>query len=85
MRNKANLVVLEGFLSELLVETIRVERILDSETNRTANRQESDDDKFNLPHLLKKAPFVLLVFTFFCELLAALAFEALMNRLAESR
>lgn len=42
LRNKANFVVLEGFLSELLFDDIRVERILESEGN-----QLSDDDKFN--------------------------------------
>ena len=42
LRNKANFVVLEGFLSELLFDTIKIERILESEGN-----QETDDDKYN--------------------------------------
>lgn len=42
LRNKANFAILEGFLSELLFESIRIEQILESEGN-----QESDDDKFN--------------------------------------
>ncbi len=41
MRNKANFVVLEGFLSELLFDNIKIEQILKSESN-----QETDDDKF---------------------------------------
>jgi predicted transposase/invertase (TIGR01784 family) len=42
LRNKANFVVLEGFLSELLFDNIKIERILESESN-----QETEDDKFN--------------------------------------
>lgn len=42
LRNKANFVVLEGFLSELLFDNIKIEKILESESN-----QEYDDDKFN--------------------------------------
>lgn len=42
LRNKANFVVLEGFLSELLFDNIKIEQILESESN-----QEYDDDKFN--------------------------------------
>lgn len=47
LRNKANFVVLEGFLSELLFDNIKIERILESESN-----QESDDDKFNRVDIL---------------------------------
>ena len=47
LRNKANFVVLEGFLSELLFDTIKIEQILESESN-----QESDDDKFNRVDIL---------------------------------
>ena len=43
LRNKANFVVLEGFLSELLFDNIKIEQILESEGN-----QESEDDKFNI-------------------------------------
>jgi hypothetical protein len=43
LRNKANFVVLEGFLSELLFDNIKIEQILESEAN-----QETDDDKFGL-------------------------------------
>ena len=42
LRNKANFVVLEGFLSELLFDNIKIEQILESEGN-----QETDIDKYN--------------------------------------
>ena len=47
LRNKANYGVLEGFLSELLFEEIRIEKILESEGN-----QETEDDKFNRVDIL---------------------------------
>lgn len=47
LRNKANFVVLEGFLSELLFDNIKIEQILESEGN-----QEYDDDKFNRVDIL---------------------------------
>ena len=47
LRNKANFMVLEGFLSELLFDTIKIEQILESESN-----QEADDDKFNRVDIL---------------------------------
>lgn len=47
LRNKANFVILEGFLSELLFDNIRIEKILESEGN-----QDSDDDKFNRVDIL---------------------------------
>lgn len=47
LRNKANFGILEGFLSELLFDNIRIERILESEGN-----QESEDDKFNRVDIL---------------------------------
>ena len=47
LRNKANFVVLEGFLSELLFDEIRIQKILESESN-----QESEDDKFNRVDIL---------------------------------
>ncbi len=47
LRNKANFVILEGFLSELLFDDIRIERILESESN-----QETKDDKFNRVDIL---------------------------------
>jgi hypothetical protein len=34
LRNKANFDILEGFLSELLKTSIRIERILESESNQ---------------------------------------------------
>jgi len=49
LRNKANFVVLEGFLSELLFDNIKIEQILESETH-----QETDDDKFNRVDILTK-------------------------------
>lgn len=42
LRNKANFIILEGFLSELLFDDIRIEKILESESN-----QETEEDKFN--------------------------------------
>lgn len=47
LRNKANFVVLEGFLSELLFDNIKIEHILESESN-----QETDDEKFNRVDIL---------------------------------
>ncbi|MFY8188007.1 MAG: Rpn family recombination-promoting nuclease/putative transposase [Flavobacterium sp.] len=47
LRNKANFVVLEGFLSELLFDNIKIEKILESESN-----PESDEDKFNRVDIL---------------------------------
>jgi predicted transposase/invertase (TIGR01784 family) len=47
LRQKANFVVLEGFLSTLLGESIRIERMLESESN-----QEDENDKFNRVDML---------------------------------
>lgn len=47
LRNKANFVVLEGFLSELLFDNIKIHQILESETN-----QFTEDDKFNRVDIL---------------------------------
>ena len=47
LRNKANFVVLEGFLSELLFDNIKIEHILESESN-----QENNDNKFNRVDIL---------------------------------
>ncbi len=47
LRNKANFAVLEGFLSELLYDNIKIEQILESEAN-----QENEDDKFNRVDIL---------------------------------
>ena len=47
LRQKSNFDILEGFLSELLKEDIKIEQILESESN-----QESDDDKFNRVDIL---------------------------------
>jgi len=47
LRNKANFVVLEGFLSELLFEDIKIQKILESEGN-----QETDEDKYNRVDIL---------------------------------
>ena len=49
LRNKANFVVIEGFLSELLYDDIKIEQILESESN-----QETQDDKFNRVDILTK-------------------------------
>ena len=47
--DRANFVVLEGFLSELLFDNIKIEQILESEGN-----QETEDDKFNRVDILTK-------------------------------
>ena len=47
LRSKANFVVLEGFLSELLFDDIKIEKILESESN-----QETENDKFNRVDIL---------------------------------
>ena len=47
LRDKANFVVLEGFLSELLFDNIKIQQILESESN-----QETEDDKFNRVDIL---------------------------------
>ena len=47
LRNKANFGILEGFLSELLHQDIKIDRILESEGN-----QESEMDKFNRVDIL---------------------------------
>jgi predicted transposase/invertase (TIGR01784 family) len=47
LRNKANHAVLEGFLSELLFDNIKIEQILESEGN-----QEAENDKFNRVDIL---------------------------------
>ncbi len=47
LRNKANFVVLEGFLSELLFDAIKIEQIIESESN-----QETEDDKYNRVDIL---------------------------------
>jgi len=49
LRHKANFDILEGFLSELLKQDIRIESILDSETNK-----EDEGDKFNRVDLLAR-------------------------------
>lgn len=49
LRNKANFAVLEGFLSELLYDNIKIEEILESESN-----QENEDDKYNRVDILTK-------------------------------
>jgi len=47
LRNKANFVILEGFLSELLFDDIKIQKILESEGN-----QETDEDKYNRVDIL---------------------------------
>ena len=49
LRNKADYLVLEGFLSELLKEDISIQNILESESN-----QLNDTDKFNRVDILVK-------------------------------
>ena len=47
LRHKANFDILEGFLSELLNEKIKIKQILDSESNK-----ETENDKFNRVDML---------------------------------
>ena len=47
LRNKANFDILEGFLSELLLVDVKIEQILESESNK-----QSADDKHNRVDLL---------------------------------
>lgn len=47
LRDKANFGILEGFLSELLKDNIKIKNILESETNK-----ETNDDKYNRVDLL---------------------------------
>lgn len=47
LRSKSNFVILEGFLSELLKENIKINKLLESESN-----QETETDKFNRVDLL---------------------------------
>lgn len=47
LRNKSNFVVLEGFLSTLLGQEIRIVKMLESESNK-----DSVDDKFNRVDML---------------------------------
>ncbi len=47
LRHKANFDILEGFLSELLLEEIKIKQILDSESNK-----ETENDKFNRVDIL---------------------------------
>jgi predicted transposase/invertase (TIGR01784 family) len=49
LRHKANFDILEGFLSELLKQDIRIESILESETNK-----DDEGDKFNRVDLLAR-------------------------------
>ncbi len=47
LRHKANFDILEGFLSELLGEEVKIKQILDSESNK-----ETEDDKYNRVDIL---------------------------------
>lgn len=47
LRNKANFEILEGFLSELLKQDVRIEKFLECESNK-----EIADDKYNRVDLL---------------------------------
>jgi predicted transposase/invertase (TIGR01784 family) len=49
LRDKENFEILEGFLSELLGQTIKIEQILESESN-----QEVNDDRYNRVDVLVK-------------------------------
>jgi hypothetical protein len=51
LRDKANYSVLEGFLSVLLNEKVRIKQILSSQAN-----QQTDDDKYNDVDILVKMP-----------------------------
>lgn len=47
LRHKANFDILEGFLTELLGEEVKIQQILDSESNK-----ETEDDKYNRVDIL---------------------------------
>jgi predicted transposase/invertase (TIGR01784 family) len=47
LRNKANFVILEGFLSELLFDDIKIQKILESES-----KQDTENDKYNRVDIL---------------------------------
>lgn len=47
LRHKANFDILEGFLSELLGDDVKIKQVLDSESNK-----EAEDDKFNRVDIL---------------------------------
>ena len=47
LRNKANFEILEGFLSELLLQDVKIQSILESESNK-----QTADDKYNRVDLL---------------------------------
>lgn len=47
LRHKANFDILEGFLTELLGEEVKIKQVLDSESNK-----ETEDDKFNRVDIL---------------------------------
>ncbi len=47
LRHKANFDILEGFLSELLIDEVKIKQVLESESNK-----ETDDDKFNRVDIL---------------------------------
>ena len=47
LRHKANFDILEGFLSELIGEDVKIKQILESESNK-----ETKDDKFNRVDIL---------------------------------
>lgn len=49
LRQKANFGILEGFLSELLKEDVKISEILESESNK-----EREDSKFNKIDILVK-------------------------------
>ncbi len=66
LRQKANFVILEGFLSELLMEDIKVNKILESESNQT-----DEDDKYNVVDLLcedVRGELIIIEIQFYSEL-----------------
>ena len=66
LRQKANFVILEGFLSELLMEDIKVNKILESESNQT-----DDEDKYNVVDLLcedERGELIIIEIQFYSEL-----------------
>ena len=50
LRNKANFVVLEGFLSELLQDNIK-KKSCDLYINQTSHKIEIDNEKFDIPDI----------------------------------
>ena len=54
LRSKANFEVLEGFLSELLFDDIKILEVLESESNKDNEADKYNNLKINIPKRFKK-------------------------------